>query len=253
MSQNIKSLTKKAEKHLRLVLTHTETLEEVLEELNQATNIGKEVTITKATTKPTKESLSKTKVGGKNQNNVYGLPTKEIQRGRGRPSKVEASLDNTLKDEVLRIRNHIDEYNKWWDDSEKNRNIWKIENGTYLCIIEGFYSSGETGRYGVTTRLYINPSSSILPDELKGDIHTTAVNRIRYVENKEQGLEYIERQKHKMKHEFFNETIPSIISNHGKKGSVYAFHLDDGIRNQFKHLQTAVYKIPSLEKQVVRV
>jgi hypothetical protein len=164
----------------------------------------------------------------------------ETTTGRGRPSMQDVltePLSPNLKAEIKRIEENQHHFNQWSEESADNKDIWKIENATYLGVVEGFYSSGTSGRYGITTRVYVNPNSHLVPEDLKEDIDTSAVNRIRYVENKEEGTKYIEKQKIKLLEEFFNDTMPKIIKDHGKKGSVYAFHLDSNVRKQFNKLK----------------
>lgn len=160
----------------------------------------------------------------------------KLSTGRGRPSIEEIlaePLTPEVQSEIDRIKDNLESYNQWRDESVDGRDIKVIENGTYLGVIEGFFSSGTSGRYGVTTRVYINPNSYLLPEELKSHIDTAAVNRIRYLETREEGLEYISKQQEKIQKDFFNEIAPRIIKDHGKKGSVYAFHLDPEVRRAF--------------------
>lgn len=174
----------------------------------------------------------------KNENTIVATVKKN---GRGRPSikdVIDTPTHPLIDKEVLRIEEASHKFNKWGNYSNKEKVVFKIQNGTYLGIIEGFYSSGNSGRYGITTRLYINPDSHLVPEDLKQHIETAAVNRIRYVESKEEGLEYIEKQKAKIAQEFFSEILPRIIKDHGKKGSVYAFHLDKTVRRDFNKLKT---------------
>lgn len=184
--------------------------------------------------------------------------TSKTREGRGRPS-IEEILSEPLTEafelEFERIKGDIDNFNMWKQEDEDGKTVWKIFNATYLGIIEGFHSSGDSGRYGVTTRVFINPNSHVVPNDLKGHIDTAAVNRIRYVENKNDGLSYIERQKSKIGEQFFNEIMPRVIRNHGKKGSDYGFHLDANIRSDMNRIKTIFdHKVyPSIKDERVHL
>lgn len=177
--------------------------------------------------------------------------------GRGRPSLEDIlaePLTPELKAEISRIEENISTFNQWKKTSHKENEIWVIENATYMGIIEGFPSTGSSGKYGIKTRVFINPNSNLVPDDLKKHVNTTAVNRIRYVDSKEDGLEYIAKQKEKIADDMFTEIMPKIIKDHGKKDSVYAFHLNTEIRRGFNRLK-AIYDnkyAAKLEKQLVR-
>lgn len=176
--------------------------------------------------------------------------------GRGRPSLQEIlsdPLSSEMKSDLQRIEKNINKFNVWKNESTKERSIWVIENGTYMGVIEGFYSSGTSGKYGITTRVFVNPNSELVSDSLKQHIDTAAVNRIRYVETQEEGEHYIEKQRMKLVEEYFNEILPKIIKDHGKRGSVYAFHLNSEIRRNFNKLKI-VYDnkyAPKIESQLV--
>jgi hypothetical protein len=185
----------------------------------------------------------------------------ENKRLPGRPKKQEiviAGKVNTknqsvvtklppvaMREEIERIEQNSKKYNQWIDESTKTEIVAKIENGSYLGVIEGFNSSGNSGKYGITTRVYVNPNSKLVPSDLKNNINTAAVNRIRYVDSKEEGISYINRQKEKLKEDFFTEILPQIIKDHGKENSVYAFHLNNEVRKSFNKLKVAYNEIVS--------
>jgi hypothetical protein len=206
------------------------------------------------------ESVVTTAVGKRGRPRKTESATNEVvatSGGRGRPSVQDIlaeGLTPELKGDLKRIEENVHHFNKWWEESTKDKEVWKIENGSYLGVIEGFYSSGTSGRFGVTTRIYVNPNSNLVPEELKNNINTTAVNRIRYVDNKEEGISYIEKQKVKLAEDFFSEVLPKVIKDHGKKGSVYAFHLDSDVRRKFNKIKV-IYDnkyATKIEKQLVK-
>lgn len=232
-TKEMKKVTTRLQKDVQQVQKYFAKVEEAIAKISTLVE-NSEVAVT---------STSTVKRGpGRPRKTETATTTKVAKRGPGRPRKTDAvALTAGAKQlfdlEIQRIETNINGFNKWNKESTKEKEIWVIENGTYVAVIEGFFSSGNTGRYGVTTRLYVNPNSHLVPEALKGHIDTAAVNRIRYLETKADGLEYIEKQKAKLFNDYFQEVLPTIIANHGKKGSVYAFHLDSQIRkhfNQFK-------------------
>lgn len=164
------------------------------------------------------------------------------KRSPGRPRKNAESVvavsqnNDIISQEIEAINKDLKKYNsaKW----QKENQMWVKENATYRAEIVGAYSNGTSGKYGITTRVYLNPQRAIIPEDLKHHISTAAVNRIRYVGNEEEGLEYIEKQKAKIVEDFFAEVMPKVIPDHGKEDSVYAFHLKPSIREAFNQLKT---------------
>ncbi len=218
----------------------------------------------KNTTEEVVSETPKKKPGRPKKNQTETATTTTAKRKPGRPKKNEVVAKSTNKSvkgsknadlvaEINRVKDDIDTYNQWAEVNDSERIMAVIENATYRGEVVGFYSKGGSGRFGVTTRVYLNPDSNLVPEELKHHITTAAVNRIRYVDTEAEGLDYIEKQKEKLKNDYFNEIMPKVLKDHGKPGSDYAFHCDKTVRrnfNQLKSLYDKEYKT-EIEKETV--
>jgi hypothetical protein len=158
----------------------------------------------------------------------------EQKRERGRASKISELIQHfrltnkaeTEEEEKKRIKNLVN-YNDWENISDERTPHYIIMNATYLASIQFLEANSKNANYSVLTRVMLNPSGKYFEGE-------SVVIRNRYLEDRQEAMEYMQRQMDKIQKQFFYEKSPIIIPNHGNKNSYYGFYLSRENRKSYK-------------------
>lgn len=164
----------------------------------------------------------------------------EDKRGRGRAPLINELIQHfqltdkskTSEEETVRI-NTLTDYNEWFNIGTERTPHQIIMNATYLASIQFLEANSKNANYSVLTRVMLNPSGAYFKGE-------SVVIRNRYLETKEEALDYMERQMEKIQNQFFFEKSPDVIPNHGNKNSYYGFYLSREDRKNYKEVLKSI-------------
>jgi hypothetical protein len=172
--------------------------------------------------------------GESDDNNLEDMD--EVKRERGRASKISELVSyfnlsdkaETDEEEIARIK-RIGKYNQWYNIGDERNPHQVIMNATYLSSVQFLEANSKNANFSVLTRVMLNPSGAFFEGE-------SVVIRNRYLDSREEAMNYMKRQMDKIQKQFFYEKAPAVIPNHGNRNSYYGFYLSRENRKNYKEV-----------------